>query len=74
MSTKTQTPYGRPKNKTEQEARRLSISTAQLLQLFHQGVVPGVVVSDRIILFDPEKTDKALERHHALNQEKKENN
>ena len=74
MSTKTQTPYGRPKNKTEQEARRLSVSTAQLLQLFHQGVVPGVVVSDRIILFDPETTDKALERHHALNQEKKENN
>jgi hypothetical protein len=60
-------PRGRTKNKTTKEARRLGISKPQLLFLYHTGVVPGVRVSERIILFDPDEVDEAL-REHSLNQ------
>jgi hypothetical protein len=60
MQTQTKAPYGKPKNKTAEEARRLSISEAMLLSLYNKGIIPGLRVSDRIILFDPELTDAAL--------------
>ena len=60
MSTQEKIPRGRLKNKTEGEAERLNISKAELLDLYHKGIVPGVRVSERIILFDPIETDRAL--------------
>jgi hypothetical protein len=62
-------PVGRAKNKTEEEARRLAISKPQLLSLYHAGVVPGIRVSERIILFDPVEVDAAL-KQNSLNQRK----
>jgi hypothetical protein len=67
MTTVTKEPVGRVKNKTEEEARRLAISKPQLLALFHAGVVPGMRISERIILFDPNEVDEALSQH-AINQ------
>jgi hypothetical protein len=63
MSTTLKEPVGRVKNKTEEEARRLAISKSQLLALYHAGVVPGIRVSERIILFDPVEVDDALKQH-----------
>jgi hypothetical protein len=56
----TKAPHGKPKNKTADEARRLSISESMLLSLYNKGIIPGLRVSDRIILFDPEQVDAAL--------------
>jgi hypothetical protein len=63
MSTTLKEPRGRAKNKTEEEAQRLAISKPQLLSLYHAGVVPGIRVSERIILFDPVEVDAALKQH-----------
>ena len=69
MSTAIKEPRGRAKNKTEEEASRLGISKPQLLCLFHAGVIPGMRISERIILFDPEEVDAAL-KDHTRNQKK----
>ena len=72
MKTAEKVPHGQCKNKTEEEARRLGISKAQLLSYYHEGIVPGTWVSDRIILFTPEVTDIALAIH--ANRKEKEKN
>ena len=53
---------GPPKNRTAEEAKRLSISQDLLLNLYTKGIIPGVRLSKRIVLFDPVKVDGALER------------
>ena len=62
MSATLNEPRGRAKNKTEEEAQRLAISKPQLLSLYHAGVIPGIRVSERIILFDPIEVDAALKQ------------
>jgi len=53
---------GPQKNTTASEAKRLCISQDLLLSLHSKGIIPGVRLSKRVVLFDPAKTDLALER------------
>jgi hypothetical protein len=63
MNTALNTPYGKKWNRTIAEAKRLSISEDTLVDLFNQNLVPGMKIGPRIILFDPEQVDEALEKH-----------
>jgi hypothetical protein len=58
------------KNRTADEALRLGISEEMLLDLHRKGVIPGVRVTKRIILFDPIAVDAALSRigDHSLSE------
>lgn len=50
-------------NKAPTEARRLGLSLAQLRSLHRSGVIPGVRVSERVLLFNSALVDAALEKH-----------
>jgi hypothetical protein len=56
---------GAGKNRSPQEAERLSMSEQSLVLLYKKGIVPATRVSARILLFDPVATDAALAEHAA---------
>jgi len=53
-------PHGRPKNRLHQEAKRLGISKARLLELTKAGVIPGTCLGERSWIFDPVEVDESL--------------
>jgi hypothetical protein len=62
--SKTIKPFNGPaKNRTAEEARRLSISEDTLLELWNRGIIPGIKIGHRAILFDPLEVDLTLEKH-----------
>jgi hypothetical protein len=56
---------GKQKNRTAIEAKRLSISVDLLRDLFHAGIVPGLKISPKVILFNPIETDRALKEQFS---------
>ena len=65
MSYSSKMPYGNPKNRPAEEAKRLSISEDLLIGLFQKGIIPGIKISHRCILFDPVEVDAALKEHFS---------
>ena len=62
MSTLVKAPAGKRWNRTAEEAERLSISQDLLGDLFVQGIAPGIKIGSKIVLFDPDAVDAALEK------------
>jgi hypothetical protein len=63
MNSKVKLPAGKRKNRPADEADRLSISEDLLFDLYSRGVIPGLKISRKVVLFDPDAVDAALEKH-----------
>ena len=72
MSKTIKTFNGPAKNRTAEEARRLSISEDTLLELWNRGIVPGIKIGHRAILFDPLEVDATLKKHFGSGGKKRE--
>jgi len=58
-------PSGRQYNRPAQEAKRLGICRRELSNWMNQGIVPFLQIG-RVILFNPDAVDAALEKlHHS---------
>jgi hypothetical protein len=53
------------KYRSRQMAKRYNISVSQVIDWFHEGVLPGIQVN-KLILFDPIECDHALETYRRL--------
>jgi len=71
LMPKTRKTFNGPaKNRTAEEARRLSISEDTLLELWNRGIIPGIKIGHRAILFDPFEVDATLEKHFGRRSKK----